>query len=321
VVVENIALVAIGKLVESARAAQSPAAIDHNDHETKFRHGLQPEARAETLGSEESLPARVDVLDDWILLTRIEIRWQPYEPVDRCHAVSRCALKWLRKFPSHVKQLVKIGLFEDSYLGTVGRAPQIGFAGKIRPGIAVDKKLTSRRKTPEQQGTTLIVTAQTPTPLAINLRIPYWAQGGSVRINGTTLPAFSSPSSYLTLNRTWKTGDKIELSLPMGLHLDPMPDDATIQAMMYGPLVLAGRFEAVGKDLQYGDYEPKNNPPIKVPGILADVNRPTAWVEPDAKESLTFHAAAPSQPVTMVPLYQIIRERYAVYWKVNTKST
>ena len=185
-----------------------------------------------------------------------------------------------------------------------------------------EKGLRVRQETrfPEQQGTTLIVTAQTPTPLAINLRIPYWAQGGSVRINGATLPAFSSPGSYLTLNRDWKTGDKVEINLPMGLHVDPMPDDATIQAMMYGPLVLAGRFEAVGKDLQYGDYEPKNHPPIKVPDILADANRPTAWVEPDAKESLTFHAAGQSQPVTMVPLYQITRERYAVYWKVHTKS-
>jgi hypothetical protein len=30
----------------------------------------------------------------------------------------------------------------------------------------------------------------------------------------------------------------------MSLHIDSMPDDPTIQAMMYGPLVLAGRFES-----------------------------------------------------------------------------
>ena len=64
-----------------------------------------------------------------------------------------------------------------------------------------------------------------PVQIAINLRIPYWAQGGSVKINGAALPAFSSPSSYLSLNRVWKNGDKIELSLPMELHIAPMPDD------------------------------------------------------------------------------------------------
>jgi len=45
-----------------------------------------------------------------------------------------------------------------------------------------------------------------------------------VKINGTTGAAFASPSSYLTLNRVWKTGDKIELKLPMGLHIDSNAD-------------------------------------------------------------------------------------------------
>jgi DUF1680 family protein len=185
-----------------------------------------------------------------------------------------------------------------------------------------EKGLRIRQETrfPEQQSTTLTITAKNPTQLAINLRIPYWVQGGSVKVNGATLPAFASPSSYLTLNRAWKTGDKIELSLPMDLHIDPMPDDETIQAFMYGPLVLAGRFDAVGKDMLYGEYGPKDNAQSKVPDIVADPNKPTAWVEPDPKQALTFHALGQSQPLTMVPLYQVIQERYAVYWKVNKKS-
>lgn len=141
-----------------------------------------------------------------------------------------------------------------------------------------------------------------------------------MKVNGTTIPAFASPGSYLTLNRTWKSGDKIELSLPMALHIDTMPDDETIQAVMYGPLVLAGRFDAVTNDMLYGEYGPKEKAQVKVPDIVADPLTPTAWVEPDPKKSLTFRAVGQSQPVTLVPLYQIIRERYAVYWKVNRKS-
>jgi DUF1680 family protein len=186
-----------------------------------------------------------------------------------------------------------------------------------------EKNLRIRQQTtlPEQQGATLIITARTPTQLAINLRIPYWVQGGSVKVNGATLPAFANPGSYLALNRTWKTGDKIELSLPMGLHIDPMLDDETIQAVMYGPLVLAGRFDAVTNEMLYGEYGPKEKAQSKVPDIVADPQTPTAWVEPDPKQALTFRAVGQSQPVTMVPLYQIIRERYAVYWKVSRKST
>jgi hypothetical protein len=186
-----------------------------------------------------------------------------------------------------------------------------------------EKKLRFKQETrfPEQQGTTITVSADSPAKLAINLRIPYWAQGGSVKINGEVVPAFSSPSSYLTLNRVWKSGDKIELSLPMGLHIDPMPDDGTIQAAMYGPLVLAGRLDAVTKEMTYGDYEPKPGDQKKVADIVADESKPTSWIEQDAKQPLVFHTAGQDQPQTLVPLYQVIHERYAVYWKVDNKTT
>ena len=184
-----------------------------------------------------------------------------------------------------------------------------------------EKNLRIRQQTtfPQQEGTSLLITARTPTQLNVNLRIPYWVQGGKVKVNGETIPAFASAGSYLALNRTWKTGDKIEVSLPMGLHVAPMPDDETIQAVMYGPLVLAGRFEEVTRDMLYGDYGPKEQSQSKVPDIAVDTSRETAWVEPDSKQPLMFHAVGQSQPIALVPLYQVIRERYAVYWKVNRK--
>src|SRR5262249_32257585 len=135
-----------------------------------------------------------------------------------------------------------------------------------------EKGLRIRQETsfPEQQGTTLVVSANRPVEMAIKLRIPYWADGGSVKVNGALLPAFASPASYLRLDRMWKSGDKIELSLPMGLHISPMPDDQKLQAMMYGPLVLAGRFDPVTKEMMYsGDYEPKPSDQFKVPDIVA----------------------------------------------------
>ncbi len=181
-------------------------------------------------------------------------------------------------------------------------------------------RLKQETRFPEEQGSTMTINAKSPAPLAINLRIPYWAQGGSVKINGATLPAFASPSSYLTLNRVWKTGDKIELSLPMGLRIESMPDDQTIQAAMYGPLVLAGRFDAVTKDMTYSGYGPKTGTESKVPDIVADRAHPTAWIEPDSRQPLTFHAVGQPQPLTLVPLNQVIHEHYAVYWKVKNKS-
>ena len=180
-------------------------------------------------------------------------------------------------------------------------------------------RFSQETRFPEEPGTTITVSAKNPAQLAINLRIPYWAQGGSVKVNGGAVPAFSSPSSYLTLSRMWKTGDKIELSLPMGLHIDAIPDDETIQAVMYGPLVLAGRFEPVPKEMNYGDFRPNAGDQREVPEIVADARRPTAWIEPDAKQPLTFQAVGQPEPLTLVPLYRVIHERFAVYWKVNNK--
>lgn len=184
-----------------------------------------------------------------------------------------------------------------------------------------EKNLQIKQETrfPEQQGTTITVHAKRPTQMRINLRVPYWAENGNVKINGATLPAFASPSSYLTLNRVWNPGDKIELSLPMNLHIDSMPDNQNVQAAMYGPLVLAGRFDAVSREMSYGDYEPKPGDEKKVPDIVADASKPTAWIEPDAKQPLTFHTVGQSEPTTMVPLYQIIHDRYAVYRNVDNK--
>jgi uncharacterized protein len=185
-----------------------------------------------------------------------------------------------------------------------------------------EKKLRLKQETqfPRQPGTAITVSVDSPTPLEVHLRVPYWAQNGSVKINGAPLPAFSSPGSYLVLNRVWKSGDKIELSLPMGIHVDPMPDNENLQAAMYGPLVLAGRFEAVSKEMTYGDYEPKPGDQKKVADIVADPAKPSSWIEPDATQPLVFHTAG-TEPATLVPLYQVIHERYAVYWNVNNKTS
>jgi DUF1680 family protein len=185
-----------------------------------------------------------------------------------------------------------------------------------------EKRLRLKQETsfPEQQGTVITITADSPAQLAIYLRIPYWVQNGSVKVNGAVVPAFSSPCSYLTLNRVWKSGDKIELNLPMGLHIDPMPDNQLVQAAMYGPLVLAGRFEPVTKEMTYGGEEPKPGDRQKVEDIIAaDTGRPS-WIEPDGSQPLVFHTVGQAQPTTLVPLYKIIHERYAVYWNVDSKT-
>jgi hypothetical protein len=45
------------------------------------------------------------------------------------------------------------------------------------------------------------------------------------------------------------------------------------------------------------------------------------WVEPAPNGKLSFRLAGQTENTALVPLYQILDERYAAYWKVNSKST
>jgi hypothetical protein len=99
-----------------------------------------------------------------------------------------------------------------------------------------------------------------------------------------------------------------------------MPDDESVQAVMYGPLVLAGRFgEAPSARWYDTEYEPKDQP-ATAPPIVADPDDPESWVQAE-KEPLTFRAVGQSQPITLVPMAHILHEQYTVYWKVTPKKT
>jgi DUF1680 family protein len=185
-------------------------------------------------------------------------------------------------------------------------------------------RLEQQTHFPEEEGTTLVVHADKPTEMALNIRIPYWAtRGGTVKLNGTNLGAFSSPSSYLTLNRTWREGDRVEVSLPMSLRIETMPDDHTLQAAMYGPLVLAGRLgtEGLSKSMFYSEFDTApSGDPIPVPAIATSPNDPVGWLKPVSDQPLTYQTVGQAQKLTLIPLYKLFGERYAVYWKTTSAA-
>jgi uncharacterized protein len=188
-----------------------------------------------------------------------------------------------------------------------------------------DVRLRQETDFPEKDSTALTVRTEKPVELALHIRVPYWAtKGGTVKLNGEVLPVFSSPSSYLTLKRVWKNGDRVEVSLPMTLRVESMPDDASIQAAMYGPLVLAAQLGSQGltEANTYLEYSPAQkvaaSPLPEVTNRSADS---VAWLEPAPGSSLTFRTAGQGNSVSLVPLYKLAGERYNVYWKVLGAET
>jgi uncharacterized protein len=191
-----------------------------------------------------------------------------------------------------------------------------------------EKGIRLRQETEFPEGDTMTFTIQADQPvrLPIKVRVPYWAtEGGSLAINSQRLPAFAGPASYVAVDRVWENGDRLDVRLPMTLHAAPVDGDDTQQAMMYGPLVLAGRLGDVDltHDMTYLGYssDPPHRPYV-VPEIAPVSGGPTGWVRPAGDRPLKFQTVGQAKNFDMAPLYQILGERYVVYWKLsNSLST
>ncbi|HEU4995522.1 MAG TPA: beta-L-arabinofuranosidase domain-containing protein [Gemmatimonadaceae bacterium] len=188
-------------------------------------------------------------------------------------------------------------------------------------------RLRQETRFPETDTTLLTVTADRPTRLALRVRVPYWAsKGGSTKLNGRALDAFAGPSSYLVVDRVWKSGDTLEVTLPMSLHTHPMPDDHTIQAVMYGPLVLVGKLGTDGitdANRRAERTAPRTVPnytdpaPPTAPSITPKSDDVSSWLAPVAGKTLEFRTVGQAKDITFVPLYTVFDERYGAYWKIN----
>lgn len=55
---------------------------------------------------------------------------------------------------------------------------------------------------------------------ALHLRVPGWCAKPEFVINGESIPKKVNGNGYQVIDRAWKTGDQIEITLPMELQMD-----------------------------------------------------------------------------------------------------
>jgi uncharacterized protein len=169
--------------------------------------------------------------------------------------------------------------------------------------------VTQNTKYPEEQGTSIGFKCEKPQKLTLQIRYPYWANAGiRISVNGKALHLKVSPGNFIPVERTWKTGDKVEVKLPFILRLEAMPDDSNRVAVMYGPLVMAGDLGPV-KDSASADA-------MYVPVLMTDKRDPSAWMKPVEGKINTFVTVNTGRPrdVEMRPLYTYYDRRYSVFW-------
>lgn len=191
-----------------------------------------------------------------------------------------------------------------------------------------EKKLniTQTTRFPDEEQTRIRLALRTPIKLTMNIRHPSWCQEVSIKVNGQTFTKSSQPGSYIALNRVWHDGDTIDVRLPMSLRVEQLPGNADIIALLYGPIVLAGRLGKQGltsgadviiNERTYGEVLKDK---VEVPKLVGSAEEILKHVVPSADAPLTFQAdgIADQRELNFIPYFRIAHERYTIYWETRT---
>jgi uncharacterized protein len=121
------------------------------------------------------------------------------------------------------------GVYVNLYLPSTLRWTQNGAA----------LSLTQEGEYPYENHVTFTITASRPTEITLQFRVPAWTRGPSLLVNGTRQKGLAAPGQFAAVRREWKTGDRVELELPLKTRLEAIdPRHTDTVALLRGPLVL-----------------------------------------------------------------------------------
>jgi DUF1680 family protein len=142
-------------------------------------------------------------------------------------------------------------LYVNLYIASTLRWPEKGFT------------ITQATRYPMEGASTLTIDGS--GPLEVRLRVPAWARKGyAVKINGSPQAVNAAPGTYLSLRRTWKAGDRVDIEV----------DDPAVQSIFYGPTLLVLQHDRVGSDLKAGLLNVSLYEHLKLDGDLAPAMKP-----------------------------------------------
>ena len=127
------------------------------------------------------------------------------------------------------------------------------------------------------------------------------------------------------LKRTWKTGDTVELTIPKTVRLEPTPDNKSVAAIMWGPLVLAGDHGRAARAAPRSaaaraDSRARRGRASRLPiGWCPTGSRAGDFrANQVARDSRTDIGGRRTSP--LAPFYRTQRRTYSVYFDVLTQA-
>jgi uncharacterized protein len=114
---------------------------------------------------------------------------------------------------------------------------------------------------PEADKSTFTVTAKDGTQFAMKFRVPVWSQGMTIAVNGEPAKVDCQPGNWAMLDRAWKSGDKVEVTIPLRMRYSAVDEAHPHRiAVVRGPVVL----------VQEGNA---HEPVFKLPDTEEELNR------------------------------------------------
>jgi DUF1680 family protein len=184
------------------------------------------------------------------------------------------------------------------------RAPQAVYVNLYVPstlqwtenGAALS--LTQEGEYPFDDRVSFTFSTSQPADLTLHFRIPAWAQGAEVSVNGTRRPGLAIPGQFAAIRRQWISGDRVDLELPLKMRLEPIdPQHADAVALLRGPLVL----------MAVKDRQTAPLPTVTRNQLLAARRI----------SQRQWQASAASGPVTLLPFTSLGSRPYTTYLKVT----
>ena len=182
---------------------------------------------------------------------------------------------------------------------------------------AVGVDLEMETSFPERESASLRIAVDSPRRFTLALRRPSWAgKGFGIAVNGRSVVNLPGAGSYVELDRTWRSGDTVEVVLPKSLRLEPLPDNPDRVALMWGPLVLAGDLGPERPRRRRGEESAEQEP--EAPSLNVGQRPVTDWLKPVTGRPGTFRTedVGLDQEVEFVPFNRLHRRRYGIYWDI-----
>lgn len=155
-------------------------------------------------------------------------------------------------------------------------------------------EVTQETSYPAEDTTVITLRPTSTAAFAVYLRIPSWlTQSAIVKLNGKPLTISARPGTYVAIRRTWRPGDRIELTLPQSFRTEPIDDlHPETVALMRGPV----QYVALNPTVELSKDR------LALPSGLKQIG-PQAYVENYAGNQIVF-----------IPLHHIQSETYTTYF-------